>query len=129
MMETKTVAVTSSANRTKWTELQRYMAAQPGRAPLWKTKYLPGKLKAAWRVPDGTARPSIPSYDYLWDGEWYYHFRSDNEYERIEWCDLKCGSKPDAMSLDEIAEICTTIGLDFERQGEIIRVYGYRRSG
>jgi hypothetical protein len=45
----------------------------------------------------------------------------------MEWVDLKPQSSTSAISLDEIEAICRRIGFEIERQGDIVRVIGYRK--
>lgn len=61
-----------------------------------------------------------------WDGEWYYHFRLDYEWNDMEWVDLKPKSTASAVALDEIEEICRRMGLEIERHEDLVRIIGYR---
>ena len=101
----------SYANNTKWSELRQAMVSLYPRAPRFRVKIL------NWL---GEQR---------WDGEWYYHFRSDYDWTNMECVDLRPSTSANAVSLDEIAAICRRIGFEIERYDELIRVIGYRRNG
>ena len=133
-MDRRTTSITSCANDTKWRELQQRMAAHLTDAPYWRTKYLPALAGGSWQLaheptPATTSEPRSPDCcDDTWDGEWYYHFRSDNEYPRIEWCDMKPKPHPGAMPLGTIAAICEATGFEYEVHPEFVRAFGYRRT-
>ena len=128
------VGLTSCANDTKWRELRNAMIHHLGRAPLWLARYLPPLEGDAWQMQAATGA----GLDYTtfgpdrWDGEWYYHFQSDNDWKCMEWVDLKPRPgcvESGGMQLPEIASICGKIGLDADMLPERVRVYGYRRHG
>ena len=97
------------ANDTKWSELQRAMLSLYPRAPRFRVKTL------NWH-----GEPQ-------WDGEWYYHFKSDYEWKDMEWVDLEPQSSMNTVSLDEIAAICRRIGFEIERHEDFVRIIGYRK--
>jgi hypothetical protein len=99
----------SYANDTRWSELRQAMLDLYPRAPRFHVKML------NW--PDGQQ----------WDGEWYYHFRSDYEWKNMEWVDLKPKNTAEAVSLDDIEIVCRRIGFEIERHKDFVRVIGYRR--
>jgi hypothetical protein len=99
----------SYANNTKWSKLREAMLGLYPKAPSFRIKAL------NWI---GEAR---------WDGEWYYHFRSDCDWKDMEWVDLKPQPSTSAVSLDEIESICRRIGFEVERQEDIVRAIGYRK--
>jgi hypothetical protein len=101
---------TSYANNTKWSELRHAMVSLYPRAPRFRVKTF------SWHGEE------------QWDGEWYYHFRSDYEWKNMECVDLKPRTSADAVQLDEIAEICRRIGFEIEQYKDFIRVVGYRKS-
>jgi hypothetical protein len=98
----------SYANNTKWSELRDAMVGLYPRAPSFRVKTL------NWL---GEPR---------WDGEWYYHFKSDYEWKDMEWVDLTPRPSANAISLDEIEAICRRIGFEIERHKDIVRIIGYR---
>jgi hypothetical protein len=61
-----------------------------------------------------------------WDSEWYYHFRLDDTYKNIEWCELKPGENENAARLEEITCISRKIGFEIEIGDGIVRLIGYR---
>ncbi len=100
---------TSYANDTKWSELHKAMATlDTSRSPLFRVKTLNGKNEPRW------------------DGEWHYHFRSDYVWKDMEWIELKSRPLETAVQLDEIVQICQTIGLEIERGPDVVRIIGYR---
>lgn len=99
------------ANHTKWSELQRHMAEQGPRAPLWRTL-------------DTTGFQYPPRG---WDGDWTYHFRLDDEYRTIEWCEMQPRAHPNAMPLQEVSSTCQRIGFETEVLAATVKVLGYRR--
>jgi hypothetical protein len=102
---------TSYSNNTKWAELRQAMVNLYANAPRFRVKTLNWLGEAPW------------------DGEWYYHFRSDYDWKDIEWVDLKPRPSATAPSADDIEAICRRIGFEIERQEDIVRIIGYRKIG
>ncbi len=100
---------------------------------MWNVRYLPPVDGGAWQMQtDAADRLAYTTFGPdVWDGEWYYHFQSDNDWKHMEWVDLKPppgGADSGKMQLPEIAAICEAIGLDTDVLADRVRVYGYRRN-
>jgi len=107
----------SYANNTKWSELRDAMVLLYPRAPRFRVKILnrPAQDPSNW-----------PGLD-PWDGEWFYHFRSDYIWKDMEYVDLSPRAAT-GISLDDIEAICRRVGFEIERHDEFIRIIGYRRA-
>ena len=93
-------------NDTKWEELRIAMHNLGDLRPRWRTEDLSGHLS-------------------LWDGDWFYHFRSD-EYKSIEWVEIQVLSvEQDAAVFAQIRRI----HLPGHRIEQGFRIYGYAREG
>jgi|SRR5581483_558768 len=91
------------ANTTKWNELLTFMRERDGWTPSFKTKWL------------------INGYVSDWDSEWWYH-PSTIPFVGVEWLDMRLSPGEDDSW---ITEKLKSIGLDHEKVGDIIRVWGY----
>lgn len=105
--------LTGAANNTQWNELIDFMRARSGWTPLWREKSVDGSI-------------------YGWDWDWFYHLPF--LFVGVEWFDIGLVQEihrgrllsPELIDHgDWILPKLAEIGFDFERRGDIVRIWGY----
>jgi hypothetical protein len=94
-------------NNTKWEGLRAAM-------------YELGSLHPQFRIKDREREEP-----WLWDGEWFYHFRRD-AYETIEYVDLKVTSQEQRVAVRDRLRAIHLPGVETE---EGFRIYGWIKPG
>ena len=98
------------ATTTTWSQLQALMTEMTGAAPYWRTRSTAGLLHPA----DG------------WHSDWDHQFRL-GVYKYLEWCDLLPRPGGRGLTGEDIEQACLALGFEIERDGDRVRVLGYRR--
>lgn len=103
-----------ASNDTKWNELISHFRSLDGWRPSYRSKSVTGLVTA-------------------WDVEWFYHLPFP--FEAVEWFDIGlCEEGPFVGMLiprvlidhsDEILPVLAKIGFDFEKRGDVVRIWGY----
>lgn len=105
----------SASNNTRWNELITHIRTLEG----WRPSY-------RWK--------SVTGFVSTWDVEWFYHLPFP--FEAVEWFDIGLYGqgefvgrllprRPPIDHSDKILPILEKTGFDFERQGDVVRIWGY----
>ncbi len=104
----------SASNNTRWNELIAYFRAREGWRPSYRSK-------------------SVTGFVTDWDVEWFCHLPFP--FEGVEWFDIGLhqdgpflGRLLPTTTIDhggEILALLGKIGFDFERRGDVVRIWGY----